>query len=641
MNKDISSFNQEIFKLAIESSNDLTTITDAIGVAVYVSPQSNAITSYDPDEILGKNLAAFLHPEDAGKGREAMDVFTAGAQLQHFEYRIIDKDGETRWLSQSSNRVVFEENEVVIQNTIRNITQQKQNEQMLVDANASLAMAQEVADIGSWDWNIVEGTLSWSDMAYRQFGLRPGEVVPTYELFESFVHPDDLPVVNGHVQSALDGRDEYLVDARMINPDGRAWVMRAQGRVVRDASGKAIRFVGTQQNIIEQKKLEAQLLQAQKLESLGTLAGGIAHDFNNMLAIIMGNTELLTSTLIKEKSSGLRYLEKIKEAGDRSTDLSKQILTFGRNDGAQLQPLDMRLVVEEALQLLRATIPTNIEIRLDCAENYARVLADKTQIHQIIVNLITNAFHAMEEKGGLLEVVLKELECGTCSLVAPPMKSHEACLQLTVRDTGCGISPAHLERAFDPFFTTKDVGRGTGLGLAVAFSIVQNHGGLIEIDSVVDEGTVVKVCLPVIDENSEANEIQEQPTEAAVREGSGNILLVEDEASLAAVFEEFLKGSGYGGTVCTDGTAAFELFQKEPNRFDLVLTDQAMPNMTGKQLSQKILKIRPELPIVLATGYSGVVSDENADAIGIRKYLVKPVRLNVLRQAIEDCLGSP
>lgn len=407
-----------------------------------------------------------------------------------------------------------------------------------------------------------------------------------------------------------------------------------------DKDGEVETVLAVSRDITENRKLERQLVQSQKLEALGTLAGGIAHDFNNMLAIILGNAELLSLRLKELESDGEHYLDEIKHAANRSADLAKQILTFSRMDVAELEPINISLVVDDALHLLRATIPTHIDIRFDVSEHSGNVLANKTQIHQIIVNLVTNAFHSMEESGGLLEVTLVTLECQNCLSVGRSVNANKKCLLLAITDSGCGISQEDQAKIFDPFFTTKEVGKGTGLGLAVVYSIVQNHGGMIEIDSELNKGTTVKICLPIIDDPYGAPKyfLSTSDEYATKSRRGGHILVVEDEVSLAEMYEEYLQGLGYVVSVCTNGSHALKMFKRNPSLFNLVLTDQAMPHMTGKQLCHELLQIRSDIPIILSTGYSGVLSDESVENLGVRKYLIKPIQLNTLKQAIEDCL---
>ncbi len=385
------------------------------------------------------------------------------------------------------------------------------------------------------------------------------------------------------------------------------------------------------------KSTQAQLVQSQKMEALGTLAGGIAHDFNNILVSILGNAELGLMELSQDRQERA-YFENILESGERAANLVRQIVTFSRMEAIRLKSVNLASIIPEALKIARATIPTNIEIRQDVLEVCPNIMADATQIYQIMLNLCTNAYHAMEDTGGVLEVTLKEW-------IGPPpaleMKA-ENYLELSVKDNGCGISKEDQERIFDPFFTTKEVGKGTGLGLAVVFGIVEKHQGKITVDSKIDKGTTISIFFPTT-----ANEVSKETNKESViaRKGEADspvrlILIVEDEPMVSRVYKRFLEKMGYVVTVCSDGYDALALFKKNPNQFDLVLTDQAMPNMTGKQLTKELLAIRPDLPVLLSTGYSDVITEEEAQELGIRKYLMKPVKLENLKQEIDECLRS-
>jgi len=401
--------------------------------------------------------------------------------------------------------------------------------------------------------------------------------------------------------------------------------------------GEVETILAVSRDISEYKNLEQQLLQSQKTESLGTLAGGIAHDFNNMLGVIMGNAQRLLSKLGNEQHNSTHYLEEIIKAGDRSTKLVQQILTFSRSDVVEKKFLNMQSLIKESLQLLRATIPVNIKIETDFSNNSNYILGNKTQIHQIIINLVTNSFHSMED-GGVLGVQLKEFDCAPCNEYKCPVRLKKLCLQLIVSDSGCGISSSNINKIMDPFFTTKDVGKGTGLGLAMVYSIVQNHDAFIKIDSEIDKGTSVKICFPIIDEVDEHDDIHDTVAGDDAPIITAHILIVDDEPSLTALYQEFLEDTGYQVTVCHDGLEALEKFEKNPDLFKLVLTDQTMPNMTGKELSRELLKLRPNLPIILGTGFSSSIDDDNAEALGIRKYLMKPIDLIELVNTIEGCL---
>jgi nitrogen-specific signal transduction histidine kinase len=369
----------------------------------------------------------------------------------------------------------------------------------------------------------------------------------------------------------------------------------------------------------EKRKLEAQLLRGQKLETIGTLAGGIAHDFNNILATIMGLSEISLCNV--EKDTPLyTNLQQVLQAVGRAKDLIKQILTFSRQTAQERKPVQVKLIVNEALRLLRASLPSTIKIHGDIQSD-ALVLADPTQIHQILMNLCTNAGHAMREEGGVLEVKLVNVELDADYTVGHLDMKPGASINLTVSDTGCGIPPQVLDRIFDPFFTTKETGEGTGMGLSVVHGIVRAMSGTIAVYSELGQGATFKIYFPVIEKRLEpqVSDVEAVPT------GSERILFIDDEPALADIGKQTLEALGYDVTTRTSSIEALELFKTRPDRFDLVITDMTMPNMTGDNLAGELIRIRPEIPVILCTGYSAKVNEQQAIAMGIQAFVWKPV----------------
>ena len=377
-----------------------------------------------------------------------------------------------------------------------------------------------------------------------------------------------------------------------------------------------------------EKELEKQVRHIQKMEAIGTLARGIAHDFNNILGTILGYTDLILPKL-DEQSKEKEYLEYVHQAGKRASDLVKQILAFSRSQEKYLNPMYISPLIKEALKMMRATIPPNIKIRQDIDHNYLPILADSTQIHQLIVNLCTNASHAIGEQAGTIEVSLHEIQYNHTQ--AAPLNLPEGTyLQLSISDTGCGMTADTKERIFEPFFTTKEPDKGTGLGLSVVHGIMREHDGLITVDSEFGKGTTFHLFFPVFDEEFQEEGLKEAP---AVR-GSEHILIVDDEAALVQCYEIALKQLGYQVTACHGSYEALKRFRTHPERYDIVLTDQAMPDMTGTQLSQKLLDIRADIPIILCTGYEASLSEEKVMQLGIRYLLTKPINIHSLSQRI-------
>jgi len=384
----------------------------------------------------------------------------------------------------------------------------------------------------------------------------------------------------------------------------------------------------------EKQKLAAQLRQAQKMEAIGTLAGGIAHDFNNILSIIFGYNEL--AMLEKDPQNRLRHLEELRKGAERAKELVAQILAFSRKAEQQKQPLQVSLIIKEALKMLRASLPTTIEIRQNIASD-GLVLADPSQIHQIIMNLCTNAYHAMRKTGGTLAVSLQEVTIGEEDYGYANLALGKY-LKLEVSDTGSGIDPKIQEKIFEPYFTTKQQGEGTGLGLAVVHGIVKSHHGHITVYSEPGKGTSFHVYLPLTEREAAAAPDTPAPTE--LRGKGERVLFIDDEKQIREVVAAILTKNGYQVTAFADGAQALAEFAKDPAQFDLVITDMTMPVMTGADLAQKILALSPRTPIILCTGQSEIINREAALAMGICDYLNKPVLIKTLLGAARKALAK-
>lgn len=385
----------------------------------------------------------------------------------------------------------------------------------------------------------------------------------------------------------------------------------------------------------EKRILESQLLQVQKMEAIGTLAGGIAHDFNNILSALMGYAELALEDLPPDSEAYDNLVEVLK-ASERAKDLVRQILTFSRQDKVEKKPVQIGLLVKEALKFLRASLPTTIEIRQRLTSTTGKILADPTQIHQVLMNLCTNAAQAMEETGGILTVGLDEVVLPPDDPTFSSELDPGTYLRLTVSDTGKGMSPEILARIFEPFFTTKEPGKGTGMGLAVVHGIVRSHGGDIKVTSEPGKGTTFEVLFPKIETLASSEPLA--PIE--VPKGRGRILLVDDEESLVHLGQEMLKRLGYEVVTKTSSLEALETFRLEPQAFDLVITDQTMPYMTGLQLAERMLAIRPEMPIILCTGFAETITVEEARRRGLRDLVVKPWKKAELAQILHQVLSG-
>ena len=425
---------------------------------------------------------------------------------------------------------------------------------------------------------------------------------------------------------------------RMTNRrrDGSRFDVEAAISPVTDAKGAILKFITVERDITEDLRRERQLRQTQKIEAIGTLAGGVAHDFNNILSGIIGFTEIAMMD-VDEGSPARGNLKKVLAAGERAGDLVKQILAFSRKGEQEFKPILVRIVVKEALQLCRATLPSFIEIQPMIQSDLA-VMGDPTQIHQVVMNLCTNAGHAMEKTGGVLTVAMDDLYLDEEFTRRYPAASPGAFIRMVVSDTGCGISSENMERIFDPFFTTKKQGKGTGLGLSVVHGIVESHGGMLTVESQTGQGTSVAVYLPVIE--AQAETAVDDGADLPV--GTERILFVDDEPFQVDLGREVLSRLGYAVETETDSLLALECFRDAPQAFDLVMTDMTMPGLTGDELGQAILSIRPDIPVILCTGYSERITESQAEAMGFGGFAMKPMVVGQIARLVRSVLdGSP
>lgn len=371
--------------------------------------------------------------------------------------------------------------------------------------------------------------------------------------------------------------------------------------------------------------LQSRLDQALKMEAIGTLAGGIAHDFNNILSAILGFTELAKMHALPNTRQD-ENLKEVIAASSRASSLVKQILSFSRqNDNTSLVELQLSTQIKEIIKFLKVTLPTTIKIKQNIIECQSLVMADPTQIHQIITNLCTNAFHAMEYVGGELTIELQKV-----------IKDKEY-MEISIKDTGCGIIPSILPKIFNPYFTTKPVGKGTGMGLAIVDKIIKSYNGLITVESKINKGTAFKLYIPICGGLLKKENIKDYEV---IRGHGEHILCVDDDPCILLFLKQSLVALGYTVTVCESAIIALDLFKKDPTLYNLIITDQTMPDLTGVSFAKEIHKIDPNYPIVLCTGFSSVISEEAALDLGIKAYLMKPISLyllsKVIRQYIKD-----
>jgi signal transduction histidine kinase len=458
-------------------------------------------------------------------------------------------------------------------------------------------------------------------------------------LLECITHPDDQERVNQHILAEPTSIESHLVEFRIIAKNGdERWISHVCLPVSSQEGRNLGRRVSNRDVTLQKKaeadtiQLESQLRQAQKMEAIGTLAGGIAHDFNNILSPIIMYTELaLKGTTDDELRT---YLDQVLKSSRRASDLVKQILAISRQTEPQYIIMQPGPIVKETLKLLRASLPATIDIRSHLEAEAEWIFADPTEIYQVVMNLCTNASHAMEDTNGVLEVgldlVILEKEKSAFGMTLLP----GSYVRLNIHDNGHGMEPEVLERIFEPYFTTKEVGQGTGLGLALVHRIVQAGLGGINVSSAPGQGTTFEVYLPTV----KAEDLKETDDTALLPRGHERVLLVDDEADIVTAVRIFLERSGYQVFAFTDSREALAAFRSEPEDFDLVITDLTMPHLTGADLSREILALRPQIPIIVCTGYGDPLTIEKLKPIGIREFIFKPIISRHLAETIRRVL---
>jgi len=511
----------------------------------------------------------------------------------------------------------------------RDITERKKAEQERAQLISAIEQASEIIVIMGLD-----GTIQYANPAVeRILGYSPGDTIG----IRSILRPPEPADRRKYEQLWKSLSSESPWSGRIENrkKDGALINLEVTISPVRDQAGSILSLVAIARDITKELRMEQQLRQSQKMESIGTLAGGIAHDFNNILAAIIGYAELTLMHLPKD-SAVSKNLEQILKSGTRARDLVKQILAFSRKQNQERAKLDVCGLVMETAKLLRATIPATIDIKQNFPGHACMVNVDPVQMHQVLMNLCTNAAQAMEKSAGVLHIRLAMVELRSEDMASYPDLLPGEYVRLTVSDTGTGIEPQIIDRIFDPFFTTKEVGKGTGMGLAVVHGIVKDHGGEIRVYSEMGRGTTVTILLPRIAEQVREEHYQ-QPR---LPGGDETILFVDDEEMIVDIVPRMLLKLGYKVISRKSSLDALETFQKDPYRFDVVITDQTMPGMTGQEFAQQVLSIRPDIPVILCTGFSERISEEQALEAGIRAFVLKPFNMEELAGTIRGVLNA-
>jgi len=618
---------EERFRGISHSMADWIWEVDKYGRYTFASGMVKEILGYEPEELIGKTPFELM-PEDSEKriGAYLKKVVSEKKPIADLEHWTLTKEGDRICLLTNGVPILNEKGELYgYRGVDKDITERKQAEEERIRLATAIEQATESVVITDRD-----GTIQYVNPAFESItGYGRQEAVgQNPRILKSDNHGKEFyKAMWDTIASGKVWRGHFINKKK----NGTLYEEEATISPVKNTSGEIINFVAVKRDVTEEIKLEDKLRQAQKMEAIGTLAGGIAHDFNNILSAIIGYTELAEYE-IPEGSKTREKLKEVLKAGLRAKDLVKQILAFSRQGDQERKPLQISHIVKESLKLLRASLPTTIEIRRNIEPDTGIIEADPTQIHQVMMNLCTNAAHAMNNKGGVLEVEIRnvKVENQDIGLEYPNVPPGHYVL-LTIRDTGHGISAGVVERIFDPYFTTKEKGEGTGLGLAVVHGIVKSYGGVITVYSEIGKGSTFNIYLPAIEKKVE----EEKETGEAIPTGHQRILFVDDEPALVDIGKKMLEHLGHEVIIRTSSLEALEAFRNNPERFDLVISDKTMPQMTGFDLARELKQIRPDIPIILCTGFSDTTDSDKAKAMGISGLVMKPIVMREMAETIK------
>lgn len=635
--------NEEKYRAILDNIEDGYFEVDLKGNFNFFNNSVCRILGYSPLEMPGMNNRQYMDEKNAKKVFETFNrVYRTGQPARGFDWAVIRGDGSRGHVDASVSLITDEAgNRIGFRGIVRDITERKQAEKDLRESEEKYRQLVNYAPAGIYEVDFVKGKLvSVNDVMSEYTGYSKDELLnmsaPDFLTRESQKQMADR-IARLMKGEKIYGSAEYKARAK----DGREYWMLVNARYFYDKDGKLKSAMVVAHDITDRKRaqaekarLEDRLQQAQKMEAIGTLAGGIAHDFNNILSVIIGYTELILMSGNVD-AEVRQNLKEIFNASKHARDMVKQILAFSRQSKQERKPIQVAHIVKEAIKMLRASLPTTILIQQQIEKDTGIIEADPTQIHQVLMNLCTNAAHAINGKDGVLQISLSNVELDHAALEMAPDLIPGSYLKLSVSDTGHGIAPDAYEKIFDPYFTTKKKEEGTGLGLAVVQGIVKSHNGTVTFESEVGKGTTFHVYLPVIMRKLTAEEEISTPLPM----GHECILFVDDEQPLVEIGKQMLQRLGYTVATRTSSVEALELFKANPDRFDLVITDIVMPNMTGEKLAEKIMGIRSDIPVILCTGYSEKITRKDASDMGIQSFLMKPLVMRDLATTVRQALS--
>ena len=637
---------EERWRLALSGTNDGVWDWDIVTNRVYRDARYAEMVGYAPEDLpTGKLWHELGHPDDVAAVDQAIHDHLAGhTPIYQCEYRLRHRSGRWIWVL-GRGKVVARDaagNALRMVGTQTDVTQRKELEERLRHGEEMSLQLSRLAQIGAWEWDLLTGKLTWSPEMFRIHEVELG-FEPLLEKSFTFYPPEARRTLTEAMETAVRTGAGFDLELPFISARSRSLWVRVQGRA-QMKEGRTTRIYGAFQDITSRRdaeemrrQLESQLFQAQKMETLGTLAGGIAHDFNNLLTGILGYQDLALEA-IEEPDACRNYLASSREASMRARELVDQILTFSRQTGSEKVPVALAQVIEEARRFLRATVPSDIRMEIEIAPECGRVLADATQLHQVLLNLGSNAAHAMRATGGTIRLVLSQVTLDAAHLATMRLKLRPGdYARLEFSDTGVGMDEETRKRIFDPFFTTKEVGQGTGLGLSVAHGIIHNHRGAITVESEPGRGTTFTIYLPIASDRPAGTPSSSSP----FPRGNGELIAVVDDEDVVRGFAQLaLERNGYRAMSFDTPAECLEEMRRNPEAFRVLLTDQTMPVMRGIELASELRKFAPDLPVVIMSGYFSHISSSMLAKLGKVSLLSKPFTIEELARAVARAIGK-
>ena len=623
------------------SIGDAVVATDERGCVKYLNHVAEQLTGWSSEDARTRRLEEVFNivAEDTGATVESpvTRVLREGAVVGLANHTLLIRRDGSRFPIEDSGAPIKDKRGTVhgVVLVFKDASAQRAAAIALATSEERLRLAIEGAELGTWDLDLLTDEIIFNPQLYRIMGFGP-EAKITRQLLASRVVQEDMPVYLRSIERAQQDHKPFVVEYRISRADdGQERWLTVLGRYMFDDEGKPVRVLGIVSDVTERRRLEQRVRQSQKLDALGTLAGGIAHDFNNILSILRGNLLLIEADLPADHPIAPAISE-MSRACARARDLVRQILTFGRQQEQDRKIVSLDEVIQEALKLLRATIPATIEIRSRITAGLPTVLADAGQIHQVVTNLGINASQAIGRGAGVITVELDEAHVdGGVAAHSPDL--HEGhYVRLRFGDSGSGMTRDVLERIFEPFFTTKPLGSGTGLGLAVVRGIIKSHDGAITVYSEPGKGTHFHIYFPVVEGTATRPALVPPPTK-----GNGQrILYLDDEDALVLLARRLLERLGYQVSGFSSAAEALAAFEAAPDQFDLVLSDLSMPGITGIDVARRVLEIRPDMPVLLASGYVRTEDVELARQMGVREVIWKPTTINEMGELLGRVLAK-